>query len=263
MADTTVLQKLESLLDELRRDGAEKLPPERELAVRFAVSRSQIRRRLEQLEAEGRIVRVLGRSGGSYLPARPGPVTISPAVFSMRSDKISRSLNDVKGVPQMLAEQGHTHETRILREQREVVPGALAATLGVQPGTEVLSLLRLRLADGVPLSLECTYLTEERFPGLFDHSPIEALYQLFHDVYGVTIHTTDETIESVVASTAVAETLGIRRGSPVLLLRRIGYDVNGEPVEAAVDYFRTDRTRLTVRTVVHSTDSPAQGGPSA
>jgi len=94
------------------------------------------------------------------------------------------------------------------------------------------------------------YLDPDRFPGLLDHSPIRSLYDLIARHYGTTVDSSDETIECIASERQVSALLGVKAGSPLLALRRVTFDAEGSPVEASVDLFRTDRTRLRVHAVV-------------
>lgn len=66
---TTIEQSLRALLDEQAADGSwgpgSKLPTERDLVVRLGAPRSAVRRALDTLETEGRVVRHVGR--GTFL----------------------------------------------------------------------------------------------------------------------------------------------------------------------------------------------------
>jgi len=230
--------------------GLEKLPAERELAERLAVSRNMLRRALEVLEAEGEIVRAPGRGGGAFITAVTESAPVSPTLFDAHTRKLERDLNAIKGIPQMLAEQGYEATTRVLSESVEQASHGIAAALGLRPGAPVISLLRLRLADGSPLSLERMFLDAERFPDLLDHSPIGSLYALLHDEYGVRVATAEEQVEVVEASRQVAALLDLKPWAPVLALRRVSRRDDGTPVEASIDLFRPELTRLIVRTVV-------------
>lgn len=241
---------LDNLIGEFAAQGAEKLLPERELAVRLGVSRSVLRRALATMEERGRIFRVLGRAGGAFISQTVESAPIPSVLFDVMTRKVERDLNHVKGVPQMLAEQGFDPTTKVISEGIEPAPARIAELLGLVEGDEVISLLRLRFADGEPLSLERMYLDPDRFPGLLDHSPIRSLYDLIGRHYGTTVDSSDETIECIASERQVAMLLGVKAGSPLLALRRVTFDADGAPVEASVDLFRVDRTRLRVHAVV-------------
>lgn len=244
-----VTAALEALVDEYAAQGRERLPSERALALTLGVSRNAIRRGLDTMEAERRLVRLPGRSGGAFITAVIDATPIPPFLFDTRAPRIVRDLDTVQGVPQMLRAQGFEPATRIVSEALEPAPDIVAAILGIPTGGPVVSLLRLRLADGIPLSLERMYLDAERFPGLLDHSPIHSLYTLLSSAFGVNVATSDETIEVTAASRQVAGLLGVRPWEPVLAVRRISRDDAGVVVETSVDLFRADRTRLAVSTV--------------
>ncbi len=245
-----VTTDLNNLIGEFAAQGADKLLPERELAVRLGVSRSVLRRALATAETEGRIFRVLGRAGGAFISQTAESAPIPSVLFDVASRKVERDLNHVKGVPQMLTEQGFTVSTKVVSEHIEPAPARIAELLGLVEGDNVISLLRLRYADDEPLSLERMYLDPDRFPGLLDHSPIRSLYDLIERHYGTTIASSDETIDCISSERQVSVLLGVKPGTPLLALRRVSYDADDTPIEASVDLFRTDRTRLRVHAVV-------------
>ncbi|MFT4044034.1 MAG: GntR family transcriptional regulator [Gordonia sp. (in: high G+C Gram-positive bacteria)] len=246
----TLVARLERFVADAAAEGSEKLPSERDLAELMHTPRSTLRRAMADLERRGRIFRVRGRSGGAFITAVVQAAPVSPMLFDPHSRKLHRDLTSIKGIPQMLDEQGFTSQTKVLSETIEGAPASIASALGLDPGAPVISLLRLRLSDAQPLSLERMYLDRDRFPDLLAHSPISSLYSLLEAEYGIAIATSDETIEVVSADRQVATLLGVRRWAPVLAVRRVTRCADGTPVEASIDLFRPDRTRLSVRIVV-------------
>ncbi|MET0910856.1 MAG: GntR family transcriptional regulator, partial [Ilumatobacteraceae bacterium] len=198
----------------------------------------------------GAIVRSPGRGGGAFITAVTDAAPVPPALFDAQHRKLERDLNAIKGIPQMLTEQGFEPTTRVLAESVESASAGIADALRLELGAPVISLLRLRLADGSPLSLERMFLDADRFPDLLRHSPIGSLYALLHAEYGVTVTTAEEQIEIVEASRQVATLLDIKPWAPLLALRRVSRQEDGTPVEASIDLFRPELTRLIVRTVV-------------
>ncbi|HEV8064903.1 MAG TPA: GntR family transcriptional regulator, partial [Acidimicrobiales bacterium] len=55
-----------------------------------------------------------------------------------------------------------------------------------------------------------------------------------------------EVVDPVAADRRVAKLLGVKAGTPVLLVERTAFDENDVPVEYANDVFAGDRTRLVV-----------------
>ena len=253
-----VLKQLAARCVRLRADGAERLPSERALAAQLGASRATVRKAMEVLVAEGTIVVERGRYGGARLvplgAARPyDPCVRTLGMLAMiRADgrSISRGLNQVAGIPRGQIEQTDAVDNRVLSLALEAADAQVAALLGLEPGVPVASLLRLRFAEGAPLSLERMYLPDERVPRLLDEGfqGVGSMYALLEDRYGISVASAEEEFEVAVASGDVAHLLGIAAGDAVLTLRRLATDAEGLAVECSFDIFRGDRTRLTLRT---------------
>ena len=244
-----VHDSINRLVADLTARAQAKLPPERELAARLQTSRTTIRKALASLEQDGVLRRVQGRAGGAYLtavdPSPHGPEAV-PTAGGQR--KVARNLNEVRGVPQMLLEQGYTAGTRVIATALELPPPSVEEFLQLGSDALAVSILRVRFADGDSLSLERMYVSARRFPNLLEYSLGGSMYQLFEEQYGVVVGEVEEDIEATVAPPRTAQTLGIAEGDPLLRLIRRAHDGMGEPFEYSIDLFRADRTRLTVRT---------------
>lgn len=117
------------------------LPSEAELCERFGVSRMTVRQALAELTAEGRVERRRGQ--GTFVSAPP--VHRRPGVFLSFTEEMGR---------------------RGLRPSSRLVSAALdwprpdeVADLGLSPGEQIVRVVRVRLADGMPIALEEAALT--------------------------------------------------------------------------------------------------------
>ena len=108
--------------------------------------------------------------------------------------------------------------------------------------------MRIRLADGMPISLEHVRLPAERFPRLLDLPLGGSLYDLLEEHYGTVPGEAEEHIEVVAASEDEASILGTEPGAPLLSITRTTKDEDGVLFEYSHDLFRADRTIITVRT---------------
>jgi GntR family transcriptional regulator len=234
------------LSEELADRSVRRLPPERDLAVRLGISRTTVRKALEVLEHDGVIRRVRGRAGGAYL-TQVGPGAAEDLVDIADGRRLQRSLNTVKGVPQMLHEQGFREGTKVISARLRRPPPRAAVSLGVHPDDDVVSLLRLRFADGDTLSLEWMYLSASRCAGILG-TYLDSVYEALRTECDVRVSSADEAIDLATVNEPVGELLGQPVGTPVLRLERVGYDELGSPIEYSVDLFRADRTRLNVHT---------------
>lgn len=244
--EDTVERALFRLCDELRDRGVAKLPAERSLAERLNSSRSSVRRILNSMEMSGELYRVRGRAGGAFLTGVPTTPPSPRGVPSVaRGNRIvTRDLTRAEGVPQMLSSQGYNAGTQVVRAVLEKPTSSVEAAF--DSGDVVISLVRIRYADGEALSLEQLYLPAARFPGLLHYPLNTSLYGLLEREYGVSIARTHEQIEVTLAPDNVAALLDCPPDAPLLRLTRETWDNEGEQVEYSVDLFRADRTRLTV-----------------
>jgi GntR family transcriptional regulator len=226
----TALAARERLLIELGPPG-ERVGAERELAERLGVSRSTIRAALADLERSGVIRRSRGRGGGIFVAER----------------KVERDLTSLAGLPAYLRRQGFESDARVLSTATVEADSETAAALGLADGELVLEVVRVRLADREPISLERASFPAERFPGLLDRSLGGSLYELLESHYGLAPGEAEERIEVVAAGSAEARLLGLRRGAPLLAVARTAWDADGRAFERSHDLFRADRARIVVR----------------
>src|SRR3954447_12492779 len=238
----TALAARERLLAELGEPGS-RVGAERELAERLGVSRSTIRAALGDFERGGVIRRGGGRGGGIFVAER----------------KVERDLTSLAGLPAYLRRQGFESDARVLSTATIEPDAETAAALGLGDGALVLEVVRVRLADREPISLERAFFPADRFPGLLDRSLGGSLYELLQTVYELVPGEAEERIEVVAAGAAEARLLGVRRAAPLLAVARTAWDADGRPFERSHDLFRADRARITVRARAAPTAPPLVG----
>jgi GntR family transcriptional regulator len=210
----------------------QRLGAERALAAELGVSRATLRQALAVLEEGGVVRRVPGRGGGTFVA----------------KGKIERDLSQIVGVPALLRSQGVVAGTRVLSARLAEPDDVTAQALRTRPGELVVDLVRIRLADSRPFSLEHARLPAKRFPGLLELPLGGSVYELIEEHFGATPAEATERIEVVLASADEAAILDVEPGAPLLAITRTATDAGGEPIEFSRDLFRADRTRIVVRT---------------
>ena len=211
--------------------AGERLGAERELAVRLGVSRSTLRAALDSLEEAGVVHRVRGRSGGIFVSQR----------------RVERDLSTLTGLPAYMRRQGFQSGARVLSTGTVPAGEETAVALGLDADELVLEVLRLRLADKAPVSLERARFPADRFPGLLDRSLSGSLYDLLEGEYDLKVGEAEERIEVVGATTADARALELRPGAPLISIVRTAWTADGRPFEHSRDLFRADRVRIVAR----------------
>ena len=208
-----------------------RLGAEREIAERFGVSRSTVRAALDDLARSGAIRRARGRTGGIFVAER----------------KVERDLTSLASLPAYLRRQGFQSDARVISTAMISSDGELAAALGLGPDELAHEIVRVRLADGEPISLERAVFPADRFPDLLDRSLSGSLYELFATEYGLEAGEAEERIEIVAAGSSEARLLGVPEGAPLVTITRTAWDSDGVAFERSHDLFRGDRVRIVVR----------------
>ncbi len=205
------------------------VPPERELAQHYGTSRTTVRQALAELVVEGRLLRMQGK--GTFV-AKP---------------KVAQLL-ELASYTQGMRAHGLHPQTKILDTSYVPADAQLSELLAISPGSRVLRIHRLRLADGEPMSTDTSHLPARRFPGLRRNlDRYASLYEALATAYGVQLAEAEETIETVLADPTDARLLGVDAGMPLLLLSRQAFDVSAAPVEWAQSKYRGDRYKLVTR----------------
>lgn len=142
-----------AIADEIAAGGlapGERLPSERELGERLGVSRATVRRALRELAAKGLVESHVGR--GSFVAA--GPIGEAP--------------NALMSFTELGASRGLATSARVLAARTRPATLDEAELLAVAPGAPLFELERLRLLDGIPLSLDASRVPLALAPGLPD-----------------------------------------------------------------------------------------------
>ncbi|MGH2868269.1 MAG: GntR family transcriptional regulator [Solirubrobacteraceae bacterium] len=208
-----------------------RLGAEREFANRLSVSRATVRSALADLERSGVVHRVRGRAGGTFVAQR----------------KVERDLTSLAGLPAYLRRQGFQSDARVISTATVEADDDVAAALDLGAGELVLEVVRVRLADGEPISLERATFPASQFPDLLDRSLSGSLYELLQTQYGLEPGEAEEQIEVVAAGAGEARLLGVSRGVPLVAIARTAWSADGLAFERSHDLFRGDRVRIVVR----------------
>lgn len=206
----------------------ERLPSERELAVRFHVSRMTVRQAIDELAREGLVAGRVGK----------GTFIIEP--------KINQQLATLTGFTQDVARRRQNPSSRVVRA--EPVPAAkeVASALELEAKARVYNLMRVRYANGSPLAIENAFLPEHLCPNLLRHDfSSESLYEVLQAEYGWHLVRARQTMEARLASTEESRLLGLQHPTPILALERVTLVTQGFPIEYVRSAYRGDRYKFT------------------
>jgi GntR family transcriptional regulator len=144
-----------------------------------------------------------------------------------------------------MEQRGLVPHTRILNAELVPASADIADALRVEPGTELASVERLRLADGEPMSIESSFLIHKYCPRVLErYDGSDSLRKLLENEFGIRLMFARQKIRAVSATRAQADPLGIDLHAPLLYIERISYMQNEQPVEYLRTFHRGDRYTL-------------------
>ncbi len=217
------IQIADAIRRELRSEG-ERIPSEHELCAKFQVSRPTIRQALDILVQEGRLYRHAGR--GTFSTPTPGG---------------DRKLRVIGSVDDMMA---LGDETWFKLLSRDTVPVAanIAQALRISPGSSAVRVVGVRHSDAGPFQHVTAYLPTRIGQILAEEDLSKtSLIGVIERHMGVVIKFLDQVTDAALAPRHVAELLGLRARTPLLLFERTYFAASGEPVEHVISYQATRR----------------------
>lgn len=224
-----VYHQLSSILRQQIKDGAfspdKAMPSEMQLSTDYDVSRVTVRRALELLETEGRIVR------------RHGVGTFVAPLARNAQEPAGR----VSGLVENLISMGMDTSARLLEYTPAMMPPAqVSQALGLQPDDTVLKLVRLRTHRGATLSVSTVYLPHSVAHLVQEHMLDDRPVVRMLEEGGIRPYRAEQTMSAVPADDAVAGWLGIGISMPVIRLRRTIFNDQGHPIEHYIGLYNPD-----------------------
>jgi GntR family transcriptional regulator len=221
------------LLEQIRSGtwkAGQPVPSEQEIAQLTGVSRMTARQALK----------LLCHLGVAYSQRGKG-------TFVSRI-KLEKNFRQVLSFSEEMHSRGASPQSKVLNFKQVKPDDEIAEALHLNPEDEVTLLRRVRLADSVPLCIECTHIPVRECPQLLKRfRPKMSLYQCLHEHYGLQIDFADEVAEASLASPEEARLLRIRKKAPVFRFTRTAYLRSGKPVEFVRSVYRGDRCKVVNR----------------
>lgn len=201
------------------------------LAKTLGVSRITVRQALDNLAAQGLIVRK--RAIGTFV-AQP------------RKSFVLNRLK-LRSLTEEMAEEGLQVKARTL-EQKILLPSSeIQSQLGLADGEKVILLRRLRLANGKPLCIETCYHSYADFPLLASIDLTDrSIYEILDREYRRRPVSARDVLVADTADQTIARWLNISAGSAVMHIRRLAYDSTRTPIEVSQTIFRADQHQIVI-----------------
>ncbi|WML38548.1 GntR family transcriptional regulator [Neobacillus sp. OS1-2] len=222
-------EHIKGLIENGELSPGDALPPEREYAEKYQISRMTVRQAFTQLVNEGYLYRLQGK--GTFIAER----------------KIEQPLQGLTSFTEDMKARGLTPESILVRF--EIIPASnqIAGQLKIPENKPVYEIKRIRLADGVPMALETNYLSSDLIKGLTEEIVNKSLYGYIEGELNLRIESASQIIESSIASQDEADHLNITKGAPVMHIQQNTFLNNGTPVEFVKSVYRADRYKFMIQ----------------
>ncbi|MEA2519738.1 MAG: GntR family transcriptional regulator, partial [Chloroflexota bacterium] len=201
----------------------DRLPSDADLVAEFGVSRMTARNAMQRLAEEGLVARQPGR--GSFV-AEPST--------HRRADRLMTFSRE-------MARRGRVPSSRLLARAIRPSTRPEAAALALAPGEPVVEVRRLRLADGAPIALESAVLVVACAQAVLAADLESGSLHAAVTAAGLTLRSGTGTVGAGAATAEDARLLGIRRGDPLLIERRVLVDDDGRRIESTESRYPADR----------------------
>ncbi|HEX8757777.1 MAG TPA: GntR family transcriptional regulator [Steroidobacteraceae bacterium] len=194
------------------------LPPERDLATEFHVSRITVRKAIDGLVSEGMLVRRQG--SGTFVSAR-----------------VEKNFSKLTSFSEDMRARGRTPRSVWLKRSVGSVTPEEALALRSSPGTPVYRFHRIRFADDAPMAVEYATVLASCLPSL--DSVESSLYEALEHAGNRPVRALQR-LRAVLFLAEQAELLQAQEKDAGLLVERLGFLKDGRAVEFTQSYFRGD-----------------------
>jgi len=194
------------------------LPPERDLAGDFSVSRITVRKAIEGLVNEGMLVRRQG--SGTFVRAR-----------------VEKNFSKLTSFSEDMRARGRNPRSVWLRKSTGTVTPEEALTLRASPGTPVYRFHRIRFADDAPMALEYATVLASCLPSV---EAVESSLYVALERAGNRPVRALQRLRAVLFSAEQAKLLQAKERDAGLLVERVGFLDDGRAAEFTQSYFRGD-----------------------
>jgi GntR family transcriptional regulator len=205
------------------------LPSIADLALELGVGRTSLREALSRLESQGLIEIHHGK--GIYVV----------------ESKVETS-SQLRSFSETIIALGMKPSSRVIKKMIETADAPLAEKLKILPGEHINYLMRLRLADDLPMAIEVSITPCKLFPDLLQKDGLtNSLYEVFKKGYQKEVYSALRTIEAVLTHPDENKLLELQGRQPALKIDTIAFDQNHFPLEWGKSIYRADRYKFVIQ----------------
>ncbi|WP_437616286.1 GntR family transcriptional regulator [Erwinia sp. V71] len=215
-------KRFAAAIKEAVREGVlvheEILPGEREFSQSLGISRITVRKAMDELEKEGVVFR--SRGYGTQI-----------------CSQFEYSLKEPKGLSQQAVLRGKKPDTVWINKSKIRCNTEIAEKLGLSNGSEVWQLKRIRYVDQQAVSVEESWVSAHLIADAADIGI--SLYDYFRDQQILPVKSQSR-VSARMPDEALQQQIALPANVPVLVIKQLALDAQGNPLEYSISYCRSD-----------------------
>lgn len=223
-----LMEELETSIRNGVYKPGDKIMTEAEMAKEYGVSLITVRKAVGSLMEKGLVVRKQGK----------GTFVTKP--------KYSRNMKKLQSFTEMCEQMGVKPGAQVLENRLIMADKKVADRLGIEPGSNVVYISRLRLADGEPVQVEKSYFPLKYAFLLEEDLNNGSMFECLKEKAGAKVASSEKMIELCRARAEEAALMDVKKGDYLLFVKSTAYDENGEPMYAGIQLINGDRFSLYV-----------------
>lgn len=200
----------QQIADHLRKEineqefkPGDKLPSEKRLCDYFKVSRITVREALKSLENEGLIFKKQGL--GAFV----------------REEPKQANLVQLTDFSEDMRRAGHSSSSKLISFKKVKADVSINTFLGIAPDKSLIKIERVRIADGIPVAFDVTWMPASYGQLLMDEDLAhKTIYEILEEEYSIPIIGGRYTFTAAVADEHIAKHLDVPVGSPLFEIDR-------------------------------------------
>jgi GntR family transcriptional regulator len=219
-----IVEHIECFILENQLKAGDRLPSERKLCTLWNCNRMTFRSAVSRLIAEGKLYSI--PSTGNFVA----------------QEKLQRYLQDLTSFSEFVMLHGHRISNVLVSQAVHKASRKMASRLQIDEGRPVFELVRLRVVDDDPVSIEWASLPLDRYPGIERYNFERlSLYSVMEMKYLTIFGGGQEEISITYAEEHEAQLLKVSEGEALFFLRGVTWDEDHRPVEDVKSVIRPDR----------------------
>ena len=223
-----LMEELETSIRNGVYKPGDKIMTEAEMAKEYGVSLITVRKAVGSLMEKGLVMRKQGK----------GTFVTKP--------KYSRNMKKLQSFTEMCEQMGVKPGAQVLENRLIMADKKVADRLGIEPGSNVVYISRLCLADGEPVQVEKSYFPLKYAFLLEEDLNNGSMFECLKEKAGAKVASSEKMIELCRATAEEAALMDVKKGDYLLFVKSTAYDENGEPMYAGIQLINGDRFSLYV-----------------